>query len=146
MQKTGLDLSSSFFLLFLSNNVGRFISRSLDFSKNKFSVCFVLANSCKICANSCKKSQKLSLHLAMQENWRCNKVNDAMLERTKKIRIMKRTKMSLSCWLWKENIRKCFSCKLYLLRRGQLHHCDQKIVFFLDLKSGKELIFFSVSL
>ena len=34
------------------------------------------------------------------------------------------------------------SCKLHLLRRGQLHHCDQKIAFlFLDLKGGKELIF-----
>ena len=70
-----------------------------------------------------------------------------MLKRTKNIRIMKWTKMSLSCWFWKENIRECFSCKLHLLRKGQLHHCDQKIAFlFLDLKSGKELIFFSVSL
>ena len=39
------------------------------------------------------------------------------------------------------------SCKLHLLRRGQLHHCDQKAAFlFLDLKSGNELIFFSVLL
>ena len=88
MQKTGLDLSSSFFLLFLSHNVGRFISRSLDFSKNKFSVCFVLANSCKICANSCKKLQKLSLHLAIRENWHSNNVADTMLKRTQKIRII----------------------------------------------------------
>ena len=146
-QKTGLDVSSSFFLLFLPNNIGRFISRSLDFSKSKFTVCFVLANTCKICANSCKKSQKLSLHLAMQVNWRCNKVTDAMLKRTKKFRIMKQTKISLSCWFWKENIRECFNCKLHLLRRGQLHQCDQKIAFlFLDLISGKELVFFSVSL
>ena len=63
---------SSFFLLFLPNNVGRFISRSIDFSKNNYSVCFVLPNSCEICANSCKKSQKRSLHLAMRENWSSN--------------------------------------------------------------------------
>ena len=58
---------------------------------------------------------------------------------------MKRTKMSLSCF-WKENISECLSYKLHLFRRGQLHHCGQKIAFsFLDLKIRKELIFFSVS-
>lgn len=40
------------------NNLGRFILPLLDlrqFHKSKFSVYFILVNSCKICANSCKK-------------------------------------------------------------------------------------------
>ena len=45
--------------------------------------------------------------------------------------------MSLSSWFWKENIRECFSCILHLPRRGQLHHCDQKIAFFFGLEKRK---------